>query len=97
MNTNNILIIPIITSCLFCISKYLEMKYIDKDIKPLKTLIRDTLIVFITSLTATYFFFHMNGFIEELMNVITDNKTLSGSIFTGGNDSAQIFTEPPNF
>jgi hypothetical protein len=96
----NILIIPFIATLFFCISKFAEMKYIDKDIKPIKVLFRDALIVFIASLSATYIFFYFSDSIQEFMNIVTDSKTGPSSIggsSKGISSSAEIFTDNPNF
>jgi len=99
--SQNILIIPVIATVLFSVSKFAEMKFIDKDIKPIKLLFRDALIVFISSLTATYIFFHFSENIQEFLNVITDTKATTSTI-VGGNGASitsttEIFTDNPNF
>jgi hypothetical protein len=91
--SSNILIIPTISTIIFFISKIIEMKFIDKEFKPLKYLFRDMLIVFISTTSATYIFYNLNGSIEEFMNIITDTKVLPASI--AGN--TEIFTDTPNF
>jgi hypothetical protein len=45
---NSLYVVVLITIC-FGLFKYLEMKFVDKKTKPLKDLIRDTFIVFISS------------------------------------------------
>lgn len=100
--SQNILIIPIITTALFCVSKFAEMKFIDKDVKPVKVMFRDALIVFISSLTATYIFFHFSNNIQEFVNVITDSKATASTILGGGgvggvSSNAEIFTDNPTF
>jgi hypothetical protein len=100
LNSTNVLIIPVVTSALFLASKIAEMKFIDKDIKPLKVILRDTLIVFISSLTATYILFNFSEYIQEFMNVVTDSKINPVSVFGGGGagvTSTEIFTDTPNF
>ena len=74
---NTVFFIPIITTILFCISKLVEMKYIDKELKPLKYIIRDAIIVFVSSLTSSYLFFHLNITLVDFMNIITE--TTGGS------------------
>lgn len=91
--SSNILIIPTISTIIFFISKIIEMKFIDKEIKPFKYLFRDMLIVFISTTSAMYIFYNLNGSIEEFLNIITDTKVLPASI--GGN--TEIFTDTPNF
>lgn len=94
----NILIIPFITTLLFCISKFAEMKYIDKEVKPIKTIFRDALIVFISSLSATYIFFNFSDSIQDFINIITDSKIVHSSIGGKGIISpTEIFTDTPSF
>jgi hypothetical protein len=88
----NLFVVPVITTVLFCISKFIEMKYIDKELKPLKFIIRDAIIVFVSSLTACYLFFNMNLTLDDFMNVITETK---GGIGLG--KPAEIFTDTPTF
>lgn len=73
-------------TAVFCIFKVLEMKYIDKELKPLKNIIRDAVFVFICSVLSTYLFFNMDKSIMEFFNVITNTKTLdviNTDVFTG--------------
>jgi len=97
--SQNILIVPVIATALFCVSKFAEMKFIDKDIKPIKVLFRDALIVFISSLTATYIFLHFSDNIQEFLNVITDTKSTASTIIGGGSliSPTEIFTDNPSF
>lgn len=66
------------------------MKYIEKELKPLKYIVRDAVAVFVCSLVASYSYFYMNDSFTDFMNVVTENKTLNL-------DSTQIFTDVPNF
>ena len=88
---HNIFIIPTIITLLFCIAKFIEMKFIDNELKPLKYVIRDATIVFVCSLLATFLNMNMNGTIHEFINVVTDTKTIP----IGGN--TDIFTGDPEF
>jgi hypothetical protein len=94
MVMNNIFVIPIITTVLFCISKFIEMKYVDKELKPLKYIVRDIVIVFVSSLTSCYLFFHLNLTLDDFMNVITETKSNTANII---GKNAEIFTDNPNF
>jgi hypothetical protein len=90
----------VVASVLFFASKLAEMKFIDKDDKPLKVIFRDTLIVFISCLTATYILFNFSGYIHEFMNVVTDSKINPVAMLGGGGGgvpSTEIFTDTPNF
>lgn len=93
----NILMIPVITTLLFCASKIAEMKFIDKDFKPVKILFRDMLIVFVSSLSATYIYFHFSEYIQEFMNIITDSKVIVGGAGKNIASATEIFTDTPNF
>ena len=88
---HNIFIIPVIVTLLFCVTKFIEMKFIDKTMKPLKFVIRDSIIVFICSLLASFLYLNMNGTIHEFINIVTDTKTIPVS---GNTD---IFTGDPEF
>jgi len=46
---NNIFVIAAIISILFLLAKFIEMRFIEKENKPLKFLIRDSLIVYIAT------------------------------------------------
>ena len=43
----NIFIIAAIISVIFFIAKFIEMRFLDKDPKPLKLLVRDSLLVYL--------------------------------------------------
>jgi hypothetical protein len=85
-----VFLISIIITFVFCLFKFIEMKYLDKDFKPLKIMVRDATYVFISSLCATFIYFTMDGNISDFLNVLTDTKTLN----TG---ATQIFTDEPGF
>jgi hypothetical protein len=86
----NLFLFAILTTILFCLVKIVEMKYIEKELKPLKYIVRDAVAVFVCSLVASYSYFYMNDSFTDFMNVVTENKTLNL-------DSTQIFTDVPNF
>ena len=86
----NLFLFAILTTILFCLVKIVEMKYIEKELKALKYIVRDAVAVFVCSLVASYSYFYMNDSFTDFMNVVTENKTLNL-------DSTQIFTDVPNF
>jgi hypothetical protein len=87
---DNSFFIAIFTTVVFCISKFVEMKYLDQEWKPLKTLIRDAGMVFVSSLTASYVYFNFNHVIHDFFNVVTDTTTLNTA-------TTQVFTDIPSF
>lgn len=86
----NLFFFAIFTTILFCIFKVVEMKYLDKEFKPLRVMFRDAIIVFTSALVAAYGFFFMRGSISDFFNVVTENKMLH-------TDTTQIFTDAPGF
>lgn len=86
----NLFLLAVLATILFLFIKFLEMKYLEKEFKPLKLVVRDGIIVFISTIVAAYSFFYMNGSISDFLNVITENKVLQP-------DATQIFTDTPAF
>jgi len=84
------LIPAIIATAVFSMLKFLEMKYLDKQMKPLKNVIRDALIVFVASFVGTYAFSLFGGSVQEFFNIVTENKTLNAA-------ATQVFTDVPGF
>jgi hypothetical protein len=85
-----ILIFSISITILFCILKFMEMKYIDKEIKPLKFFIRDAIMVFTSSFLCVYVLLQYDNYITDLFAVVTDTKVFSA-------DTTTIFTGEPGF
>jgi len=86
----NLFLFAIFTTVLFVFIKMLEMKYLDKEIKPLKVIVRDAVIVFASAFVAAYGFFFMKGSFSDFLNIVTENKTMNM-------ESTQIFTDVPAF
>jgi hypothetical protein len=85
-----VFIISFLITFVFCVVKFLEAKYLDKEWKPLKFFVRDAIIVFSSSITASYIFFHNDGAINEMFNVVTEKTVINGA-------NTQIFTDVPGF
>jgi len=88
----NIFIISLLTTFLYCLVKIGIMKFVDKEMQPLKILVKDAVLVFITSMVATYAFYKMDGNISNMLNVITDTTTVPV-----GSGVTEIFTDVPAF
>jgi len=78
----NIFIIASLISFFYLIVKFIEMRFIEKDNKPLKVLIKDTLVVYLCVL--------LGNFIVEQIN-----PSLLGEEVT--NTVTQVFTDNPGF
>jgi hypothetical protein len=87
---NNIFIIPIFTTIFYCLGKFIEIKYIEKTKVPLKNIVRDALIIFVCSLSATFIYFNMIDVINNFFNVVTENNVAFGS-------TTEVFTGHPEF
>lgn len=87
---DNLFLFAVFTTIVFCLLKLVQMKYLDKEFKPLKVMFRDATIVFMSAIVAAYGFFFMRGSISDFFNVVTENKMLH-------TDATQIFTDAPGF
>jgi|1048.fasta_scaffold148440_2 hypothetical protein len=85
-----VFIIAIFTVIVFLLIKYAESKYLEKESKPLKLIVRDALVVFVASMTSAFVFFYFQVTIRDFFNVVTDTTTLNTA-------TTQIFTDTPGF
>ena len=74
---SNVFINAGITAFIFLIIKFIEMRFIEKENKPLKELIKDTLIVYISVLSGYYLLEQLSPMMET---VGSDNIP---AVFTG--------------
>ena len=87
-----ILFFSIVISTFFLIFKFLEMKYIEKEWKPAKIIIRDLVMVFIASFLGFSLYDRSGNSINQLFDVITDTKSVPLS-----SANVNVFTDNPNF
>ena len=78
---DNIFLVAGIISVIFFIAKFLEMRYIDNETKPLKYLIRDALVVYVSVVSG-------NFIIDQLKPVINETDIPSAPL---------AFTDNPPF
>ena len=72
----NIFIIAAIISIIFLIVKFIEMRFIEKESKPLKFLIRDALLVYFSVIISNFVINQINPVvnnIQKITPVFTDN------------------------
>jgi hypothetical protein len=86
----NLLLFAIFTTVLFVLLKMGETKYLEAELKPLKFIVRDALIVFASAFGAALGFFYLKGSFADFLNVVTENKVLN-------TEATQIFTDMPGF
>ena len=77
---NNQLIISVIISVIYFIIKFIEMRFIVKENKSLKSLITDSLIVFVSSMITLVLIEQFN------LNDIIGNKTTPPEVFVSNPD-----------
>ena len=73
---DNIFLISGIIACIFLIAKFIEMRFIEKENKPLKLLIRDTILVYISVVIGIFTYEQVNPIMEGTVitpTVFTDN------------------------
>jgi len=92
---NDVFFISFVSTVLFAVAKFVEMKFIDKEWKPLKFIVRDAIIVFAVSFAASSVYFHFHVSLADFMNIITDVK--SPAVTADVAKHAEIFTDTPNF
>jgi hypothetical protein len=78
---NNIFFTAAIISFIFLLIKFLEMRFFEKENKPFKLLIRDTLLV--------YFSVIVGFFLLEQLKPVLNNDTIISS--------PNVFTDNPDF
>ena len=71
-----IIIFALLASIFFCALKFLEMKYLEKEFKPLKVVIRDAMIVFVSAFVSGYVILESGLYINEFFNIVTENKDM---------------------
>lgn len=73
---NNIFIISGIISLIFLIAKFIEMRFVDKESKPLKLLIRDSLLVYFSVVSGTFILDQLKPVIQEGGASVVVNPTV---------------------
>jgi hypothetical protein len=86
-----VIIISLIITVFFGLTKFVEMKFVNDKIKPLKIFVREIAVVFISSIIGSFIYFHFDGSLGELFNVITNTSKMNVL------SSPQIFTDEPGF
>jgi hypothetical protein len=75
----NIFIVAAVISITYLIAKFIEMRFVEKENKPLKLLIRDSLLVYFSVITANFILEQLNPMIQSagssqnVTPIFTDN------------------------
>lgn len=83
--------VPIFACILFLFVKILEMKFVDKEIKSIKFMVRDTILVFMATTISVFLYGTYFNSIHDFMNMVTSTKTIP--VLT----TPEIFTDAPGF
>ena len=62
---DNIFVIAGIIAVIFFIVKFLEMRFVDKESKPLKFLVRDTLVVYVSVVAGNFIYEQVTPALEQ--------------------------------
>lgn len=84
-------VIPIATSLIFFLAKLVEIRFIDREPRPFKHIVKDTFIVFLVALAVVFLYSNYGHFIHSLFHVVTENKTIPVL------GTPEIFTDKPEF
>ena len=74
----------------FGILKFLEMKYLDKHLKPLRDVVRDLVMVFLSSFLCSFAVLHYQTKIDDFLSILTNTSSLKP-------DNTQVFVGTPDF
>lgn len=64
---DNIFFVAGFISVIFFIAKFLEMRYIEKETKPLKFIIRDTLVVYVSVVAGSFVIEQVSPVVNEIV------------------------------
>jgi hypothetical protein len=84
-------LVPIAIAFVFLIIKVVEMKYVTKELKPIKFIIRDTLFVGVAAMGVILVHDHFQSPIQEFIEVVTNTKPSAPL------SHPEVFTDMPGF
>jgi hypothetical protein len=88
----NVLLLTITIAVLFIVAKITEMRFIENELKPLKTVVRDAFIVAGCAFVPIWGYFHFKDNISDWFGIPVAGGT--GAIPT---KTPEIFTDTPAF
>ena len=65
---NHFILVSVVTSIIFFLIKFIKMRFVDKEVTPLKVIVKETAYVFISSLIGGYLIdqFKFNNILENI-------------------------------
>ena len=85
-----VLLLSTIITAVFGLLKFIEMKYLDQHLKPLKEIIRDVFMVFLASFGCLFVLLHYQHKLDDFLSVITNTTMIKP-------ETTQVFTGMPDF
>jgi hypothetical protein len=80
----NIFVVAAIISIIFFIVKFIEMRFVDKESKPLKLLVRDSLLVYFSVIAGDFIMVQLSPIIHDASDAVVSSAPL-------------VFTDNPGF
>ena len=68
---DNIFVFAGFISAVFFIAKFIEMRFVEQESKPLKVLVRDTILVYISAVIGSYVVEQISPVISESINSVS--------------------------
>jgi hypothetical protein len=84
------LFLAVAISVVYSIVKYLEMRYLEQKMKPLRENVRDIFMVFVSSFACSFIFLYYKNKIDDFVAVVTNTNVLKP-------ENTQVFTGVPGF
>jgi len=85
-----VFIIAILITTIFVVAKIVEMKFINKEMKPIKDLVQEAAFVSGSSLLGAFIYLNLDGSLMNFLNTMTNNKSFNMT-------TTQVFTDEPGF
>jgi len=83
-------ILAVAITVVYSIVKYLEMRFLEQKMKPLREIVRDVLMVSVSSFVCSFVFIYYKNKIDDFVAVVTNTNVLKP-------ENTQVFTGVPGF
>ena len=83
-------ILAMAITVVYSIVKYLEMRFLEQKMKPLREIVRDVLMVSVSSFVCSFVFIYYKNKIDDFVAVVTNTNVLKP-------ENTQVFTGVPGF
>jgi hypothetical protein len=84
------LFLSVVVVVIFGVLKFLEMKYLDKHLKPLRDVVRDLVMVFVSTFVSALAYIQYQNKFDDFLSVITNTNVMKP-------EQTQVFTGLPDF